>query len=397
MKRGVWHQCGDKSQKLVKEQLENGAGVGVIISPRDLSQQKSMDYSSEYAALGAEILLDPQFHVPTFSNEKLESYELSEFRKSVSALNRITDTELTKLSLRLQALGVALGCTGLIAPAVVYEAGRDDIIALNARLFNAAKSVGDILGIPTLGTVILGRSIGSADGIVATSLSAITGLNADGWYYGFEFEDERIPSSREDVIRYLSAGLTLACTGKPVLHAYAGPMGLLSFGVGACAVGIGHSQNLWKFTRERWETPKGQGGGGDAPARFFSSSLWGTIIYPDETTRLSNTIRSAVLTHSPFSSPVASSLSWSKWDANKHLVSILCGSLTTIASHTDPIQCADQAAIMLTAAIALHGQIAGIGITLADNTNRYQQNWKEALSAVLSTRQSDFEYLALLR
>ena len=92
-----------------------------------------------------------------------------------------------------------------------------------------------------------------------------------------------LPSVRETVRRCCVAGLTLACTGKPVLHAYAGPMGLLSFGFGATGVAIGHSQNLWKFTRDRWMPAASQGGGGDAPARFFSKALWGTIIYPDET------------------------------------------------------------------------------------------------------------------
>ena len=113
--------------------------------------------------------------------------------------------------------------------------------------------------------------------------------------------------------------MTLACTGRPVLHAYAGPLGLLSFGFGASAVGIGHSQNLWKFTRVRWQPTVAQGGGGDAPPRFFSTALWGTIIYPDETIQLSVNLRTQILTQSPFSAPVASNVEWTRWDSGKHL------------------------------------------------------------------------------
>ena len=144
MKRGIWHQFGDRSQKLVQEQLENGIGAGVIISPRDLFQPKAAEYAPTYRGLGADVLFDPQFHVPDFSNTKLDSYDLAAFRKSVSELHRISDAELSKLAVQLQVHGMSLQCTGLIAPAIVYEAARDDIVTLNARLFKAAKSVGDL-------------------------------------------------------------------------------------------------------------------------------------------------------------------------------------------------------------------------------------------------------------
>ena len=46
MRRGTWHQCGDRSQKMVIEQLKKGVGVGVIISPRDVPQHKAIGYSN---------------------------------------------------------------------------------------------------------------------------------------------------------------------------------------------------------------------------------------------------------------------------------------------------------------------------------------------------------------
>ena len=59
MRRGAWHQCGDRSQKLVEEQLQQNAGVGVIISPRDLSRKNAITYAARYQALGAELLARP--------------------------------------------------------------------------------------------------------------------------------------------------------------------------------------------------------------------------------------------------------------------------------------------------------------------------------------------------
>ena len=151
--------------------------------------------------------------------------------------------------------------------------------------------------------------------------------------------------------------MTLACTGKPVLHAYAGPMGLLSFGFGATGVAVGHSQNLWKFTRDRWMPAASQGGGGDAPARFFSKALWGTIIYPDETSQLPATLRNQVLTSSPFSGDVTSNLSWSRWESGKHLVYVLAQQFTTMSAETNPRKNVAEAINILDNALSIHASI----------------------------------------
>lgn len=95
MRRGAWHQCGDRSQRLVGEQLQQGAGVGVIISPRDLSRTNAIAYAGRYQALGAEVLLDNQYYIPEFTNGHFDSYPISRFRQGVSSLNKISDQDLT--------------------------------------------------------------------------------------------------------------------------------------------------------------------------------------------------------------------------------------------------------------------------------------------------------------
>ena len=335
MNRGAWHQCGDKSQRLVVEQLEARHGVGVILSPRDLTRDRAIEYAAQYADLQAPVLIDPQFYVPDFSNDNLDTYGLSQFRTSLATLGQITDDKLSALTTELETLGSKLGVSGVIAPAAMYEAGRPDIAELNVRLFAAAKSAGDALGVPTLASVTLARSVTSSDSTVAAAVNTATALNADGWYYAFEFEEERVPSTREAVRRCCDAGLSLALTGRPILHAYAGPMGLLSYGFGATAIGIGHSQNLWKFTRQRWETQTRQGGGGDAPARFFSKALWGTVVYPDETQVMGRALRSQVLTATSFCDAVMATppTAWTRWEAGKHLVCALAETSAELASH----------------------------------------------------------------
>ena len=296
----------------------------------------------------------------------------------------------------LRADHATLKASGVIAPAVVYEAGRTDILQLTARLFGASKEVAKELDVPIYATVVLGKSITSSDQTMQSMLSQATALNCDGWYFGFEFEEERIPSTRETANRCCVAGLTLACTGKPVLHAYAGPMGLLSFGFGATGVAIGHSQNLWKFSRDRWAPPSGQGGGGDAPPRYFSKGLWGTIVYPDEMSQLPTALRNIILSPSPFSAPVAANLTWNRWDAGKHLVYVLAQQFSSMAIEADPRKNVVAAIDLLGNALALHTSIQQNNVFLSDKTNVYQANWKLALEDLIVKNEADFEFLELM-
>src|ERR1700737_1982427 len=81
----------------------------------------------------------------------------------VSSLNKISDQDLTDFTNELRLDHEELKADAVIAPAVVYQAGRADIIQLNARLFAAAKGVADDLKLPVYATVVLGRSVTASD------------------------------------------------------------------------------------------------------------------------------------------------------------------------------------------------------------------------------------------
>jgi hypothetical protein len=227
-----------------------------------------------------------------------------------------------------------------------------------------------------------------SDATVTRALGYATAVRADGWYYIFEFDDCRMPFSIDEIYRCCTTGLSLACTGKPVLHAYAGPLGLLSFGFGATGAGVGHNQKLWQFKRDRWQDPAtGQGGDGRAPARYFSRALWGTIIEPDETIQLPPTLRRQVLGDTDFY------VSGNRWSAGKHLVHVVCTGLSSIARINDPRRDASAAIRLLARAVTLHGGIAAAGVQLRDDTNIYQANWAAAMAELLANKSDDYDWL----
>lgn len=400
MRRGAWHQFGDRSQKLALEQLQAGSGVGVIISPRDLREGLAIDYCEKYRDAGADVLIDQQFYIPDACCGQLPSYEgVARFRNAVSKLNRLTEEQFSDLAREIERLHRAADATGIIAPAVVFEAGRDDIFELNNRLFLAAKLAGDSIGIPTYRTIVLGQSVTETDKLMNYTLSKVTGQNCDGWYFGFEFACNRVPDDFEKVRRCCVAGLTLANTGKPVLHAYAGPLSLLSLSFGSTGVGIGHSQNLWQFSRERWASSNAQGGGGDAPPRFFSKNLWGTLVYPDEVAMLPPVLLDKIITTSFFSKPVSNRppfLTWSRWSANKHFVFTVCALIKYLSGEDNARKIASQVMDHLENAVDLYEQVRRFISVLRDNSDSYQIIWRDVLRAILEENKSDFEFLEMI-
>jgi hypothetical protein len=399
VKRGAWHQFGDRSQKLALEQLQHGAGVGVIISPRDLSFPRAEEYAAQYQAAGAEILIDQQFHIPHSTVGQLDTYPIAAKRDAVSQLKQVSDTVLAELAADLHTINKGVRASAVLAPAVVYEAGRPDIVELNAKLYAAAKSVAESIGIPCYATVFLGQSATTADSTTESAIAAATALPADGWYFAFEFDGGRIPSSAARVSRYLRAGLALAATGLPVLHGYVGPLAPLAFACGASGAGVGHSQNVWQFTRARWEPTEPGGGGGDAPPRYFSRALWGTIIYEDEFALLSQELREKVLSPTPFSANIRATqpyLPWERWEANKHLVHVICKMVEEVAAKNDAELALDALDQHLSDAISIHATIAALGVALGDETATYQAPWCAALNSLKANHTDDFEFLRLL-
>jgi len=398
MRRGAWHQCGDKSQNLVSEHLGNGIGVGVILSPKDLAARLAVQRAAEYRSLGADVLLDQQFYNPGYSNSNLQSYETTSFRQSITLLNDINDQSLAELTTALEKANRDIAANAVLAPSVVYQAASSQIIDLNARLFEAAKNAGNSIGVPTYATVVLGSSLVGNGPALANVLSSITALDCDGWYFGFEFGPERIPSDANVVRRCIDAGLTLASTGKPILHAYSGPTCLLSFGFGATGVGIGHHQTLWKFNSGHWQGSTAQGGGGNAPARFFSTRLWGTIICPDEFSQLPSAVRQLILTTSPYSTMVEANAAsaWPRWEAGKHLVHVLGETIASISQMPNARTCMNNAVSTLNTANSTYSQVLEYVPTLKDAANSYHLPWITACEASLDQRADDYDYLELI-
>ena len=177
MRRGAWHQLGWNHHLMIVEQLQNQAGVGVILSPRDLAFSRAQECVAMYKEQDAHVVIDPQWHVPGFSNDQVEAYPTASLRMTVTSLVSISDDRLVELEQKLVSENAALQTDALIAPAGMYQAGRSDIIQLNRRLHEVARNAATRLNIPCYGTAFLDQSITNSMALVESTMSAITSLN----------------------------------------------------------------------------------------------------------------------------------------------------------------------------------------------------------------------------
>ena len=400
MNKGAWLQFGDRSQKMALEHLNAGFGVGCILSQRDLNFKLSKEYAPQYASLGAEVLWDSQFYMPGVDTRNSKTFPTDVCRTVLGTLRDSDTTYYDRLSTKLEEVNRLLNCSSILAPAVVYESVNSDIVEVNINLYKAAERVGNALGLPTIATIVLGNSCFVSEESVRGVLNEVTSLQPDGWYIAFEFDECRIPNNRHQIQMCLESILTFAMTGKPVLHAYAGPLGLLSMGFGAQAVGIGHAQNTWRFTKSRFIPSEGNGGG-KAPPRFFSEALWGTIVSPDEVELLPKTLQAKVLTTNTFSNSLIASAQvshaeWTRWDANKHLVAQIAKKIGEIATKQTIDDKLNTAINTLKDAELLHKKIKAEGIPLKkESVNQYQTIWREVAESVRQSQAEDFEWLEL--
>lgn len=393
MRRGAWHQLGWNQQRLVLEQLQHGAGAGVVISPRDLKLHLAADYAAQYRECNASVLFDPQWHRPEFSNEWLQSYPTCDLRGSLPTLNNMTDDTLRRLKEGLVEENRQLNTDAVIAPAIMYAAGRPEIIKINSKLHSAARGAADELGIPCYATAFLQESVTASMEVLETVMSSVTSLTCDGWYFAFDFPDERIPSSRALVYRCLRACLLLALSGRPVLHAYAGPMGLLSIASGCAAAACGADQTQWRLCIERWEPPIESGGDFTAPPRYFSRSLWGTIVVPDELSLLPHAIQRRILHSSPFAT-VPLAYGWDRTAARKHNLYTMCAGTAEAAAPMNLRESRQITDGILNAAVQLYMEIMeDYHLNPKDGAAAYQANWRGALEDLWGNHPDDFDFI----
>lgn len=400
MHTGLWHQLGDRSQLLAREQLTIRGLGGVILSPRDLSKQNAEKYGRDYQSLGAEVIFDPQFYIPQHLVGKQNTYEdLIDFRISVSRLAENSATEFRLLSRKLRTLTQQLSCTAIMAPAVAMDAGQPDQLKVNLALLDAAIATGSTLQLPVYGVIPVGESLALSENELADVLSGFTTRDVDGWILMMDLGSDGFCRSVHHASPLCRSVLRLAQSGKPVMHGCAGANCLLSLACGANAFGMTHSKNMWRLPLSRFE-PKEGGGGGAAPTRLFSGALWSTLVFPDELVQLPRRLRAMILETSEWVNINPNDRQYypaaiSQWDAYKHLLHVVESVAGNILLQPSIVSRFQSVVDHLESAQILFSQIQSY-YEPKDMASGHHQAWLDVLAQTRADRHADFDYIDLI-
>lgn len=396
---GVWHQLGYNLHKAAKELVEHGIGEGCILSAGDAEFSQHSRNAKMLRSAGSQVVIDTQFHTPSVTNARITSYPFNEARLLVTEEHRAGLLQLDQIAAAIEAVNREINAAAVLAPALIYEAGRPEIADLNGKLFTAAKIAGDALGVPTFATVSLDRAVLAAESELDRSMSHASSLGADGFYLCVEFSDSKIASTLHELTAFGRACLHLALMEKPLLHGYAGPMSILSPGFGASSVGLCAYLSMWQFSRDRLEPS--EGGGRKHPPRFFSKSLWSRVVIPDDLHFMGPELREQVLYHSPFSEILKeadlSAVKWPRGQTEKHQVYVIGETVSGLLKVEGVRNRAEAANRFLDNAKMGHEHLKAHGISLRsiDETN-FHATWMKALDSLLKTRLDDYDLLELL-
>ncbi len=400
MRSGLWHQLGDRGQKIALEQLQSGNGVGVILSPRDLSKPKAVEYSSKYREAGSEVIFDPQLYVPHSRVGKQATYEeLIDFRVSASRLAEHSPSEFKTLSKVLRKIGRQFSCTAIMAPAIAMQAGQPEDLRVNLSMLDSARDAADRLDIPVFATIPIGESLVLSETELSDVLSVFTSKSVDGWILMMDLGSDGLCRNPRHLAALCRSVLRLAQTGTNVMHGCAGPHCLLSLACGARGVGIAHSKNMWRLPLSRFEVAEG-GGGGAAPIRVFSTALWSTFVFPDEFVRLPKKLRRRVFEPSDWLkiNPGADEYipaKYSQWDANKHLIHALGETVSELLELGTARRVLPRVKEIVHEAASLH-DIVGQFYDPKDAAAEHHHAWLAVLNSVWMQQRADFDYLAML-
>ncbi len=401
MRQGVWHQVGHNLHLRTLAVVKAGIGEGSILSSGDATYDSHKKTAKLLRSAGSQVLIDTQFHTPSLTNPRIETYPYNKYRLALTGQLRAGQPQLDSLAETLEEVNRELRTVAILAPSLIYEPSRPDIVDLNSELFSTAKLVGDSLGTPTIATVGIDSAVAASSIELDNILGHCTSLGADGFYLCYEFPSKLFRATVSDILTFSKTCLKLAACGVPLIHGYAGPLSLLSVGCGAQSVALSPFLSMWAFTKQRLEPSTG-GGDGSQPRRFFSTTLWSRIAIPDDLFFVPQASVSGLLQiHSPFSNVLANSdlsvVKWTKGDSEAHAVWAMGDVLNSLLALKNYRQIARQVIQGLQVAQEWHNHLRELNAHLkAQEETVYHQTWISALTRLLAENSDDFDFLELL-
>lgn len=245
----LYLQFGHGMMELSRELLTEWGGGGIILSPRDLTEDQLQRTARNARGAGAEPLLDPQCYLRDADHHRLTSYEYWQTYQSHSTVSLLSGDGCRRLLRELGELVQRLELERHILPGILAQAVDSDWLALHEQLIEAGEQ--ELGGEPLIATVALSPDSARSEEQVEAIVERAADWPVEGFYLvceppgGYLVED---PVWLANTL-ILASGLKLL--GKEVMVGYGSHQMLALAAAKTDVLAAGTWMNVRTFDRDR--------------------------------------------------------------------------------------------------------------------------------------------------
>jgi hypothetical protein len=243
--------------------LKKWNGGTVILSPRDIEQDKLVEYSNEFKKNKGTILFDPQLYNPRASHDRLTNYD---YWPADYSTNVLTDQRsLSSLLKKIKNINDSIDTESFILPGLYCSKAKDDWFTIQKMIINEACRIEPDKN--KLATICLSSDTMRSEEQLEHILLETEGWSVDGYYVIPEHPNGQYlvddPVWLSGLIE-LCAGLKLQ--NKKVIVGYSNHQFLCLSTANIDAIASGSWLNVRTFTSSRFDNP--------APDEQSRKSTW---------------------------------------------------------------------------------------------------------------------------
>ena len=270
----VFHQMGHHSNNIV-DLPEMSAYAGAIFSPINYGEAEMVEDIQVARAKRPqlEMVFDPQLYVPATDRGKLKNWRY--FRQDVDTADLSSIPWWTGVNRDIVQSCQTLEVNAACSPAVIPKIFDDRFYAQLARVGSELTAMLKSTSISVLQTIVVNMAELAAENRPLEIASIVSGTDADRAY--LIFVGSMLPRREFNAVDELKGAMrlinALERNGVPVVVGFCSSEMILWKAAGATACASGKFFNLRRFTRQRFEEPTDETGGGQLPYWFEESLL----------------------------------------------------------------------------------------------------------------------------
>lgn len=242
-------QFGFGMMGLSHELLTEWGGGGIILSPRDLTEDQLERTAQDARDAGAEVLLDPQCYLRDANHHRLTSYQYWQTYRDHSTASLLSGNGCRQLLSHLGELADRLGLERHVLPGILAQEVNADWLALHEQIIEAGQQ--ELDGDALISTVSLSSDAARREDQVEAIIERAAEWPVDGFFLVLEPPGGYLVEDPVWLANTLILASGLRLLGKQVIVGYGSHQMLALAAADTDILAAGTWMNVRIFDRDR--------------------------------------------------------------------------------------------------------------------------------------------------